>query len=113
MEAGLTSDKIAVVCEGDAALCNDGVEVGEAFEVPVDDRLVDMDPEGLGWLKLGGVGRQVNEADALGHGERRGVPASAVKNEDDDPVRAGAGFAGEEGEGVLEERLVDAGGEVP
>jgi hypothetical protein len=72
-----------------------------------------MDPEGLGRLKLGGVGWQVNEADALGHGERRGVPAGAVEHEDDDPVAPCAGLAGEEREGVLEELLVDAGREIP
>lgn len=113
MEAGLAADEIAVVCEGDAALGDDGVELGEALEVSVDDRLIDMDPEGLGRLELGGVGRQVDEADALGHGERRGVPAGAVKDENDDPVLAGPGFTGEERKGVLEERLVDAGREIP
>lgn len=43
MEAGLAADEIGVVAEGDAALGDDGVEFGEALEVPVDDRLVDMD----------------------------------------------------------------------
>jgi len=71
-----------------------------------------MDPEGLGRLKLGGVGWEVNEADALGHGERRGVPAGAVENEDDDPVAPCASLAGEEREGALEQVLVDPGPEM-
>ena len=65
MEAGLASDQIAVVAEGDALFGDHGVEVGKRVEVLVDDGLVDMDPEGLGRLQLGGVGRQVDEADAL------------------------------------------------
>ena len=44
MEAGLAADEIAVVGESDAAFGDHGVEFGEALEVPVDDRLVDMDP---------------------------------------------------------------------
>ena len=69
MEAGLASDEVAVVVEGDASLGDDGVEVGEGVEVPVDDGFVDVDPEGLGGLQLRGVGRQVDEADAFGDGE--------------------------------------------
>lgn len=113
MEASLAADEVSVIAERDAALGDDGIEFGEGVEVAVDDRLVDMDPERLGWLKLGGVGWQVNEADALGHGERRGVPAGAIEHEDDDPVWPGTGLAGEEGQGVLEQRLVDTGREIP
>lgn len=40
----------------------------------------------------------MNETDALGDGERRGVPADAVEDEADDPVGTGAGLAGEERE---------------
>ena len=69
----------SVIAERDSAFGNDGVQFGEAFEVLVDDRLVDMGPEGFGRLTLGGVGCQVNEVYALGHGERRGVPAGAVE----------------------------------
>jgi hypothetical protein len=101
MEAGLSSDEFGVLAELDTLTGDHGVEVGEGCEVLVRERLVDMDPEGLGRLQLGGVGRQVDEADAIGDCEaRRGVPA-------------GAGLAGEEGEGVGEELLVDAGADVP
>ena len=113
MEAGLPADEVSIVAEGDAALGDDGVEFGEAFEMAVDDGLVDMGPESFGGLQLGGVGRQEDEADAFGDGERLGVPAGAVEDEDDDPVASGARLAGEEREGVLEELLVDAGGEIP
>jgi hypothetical protein len=113
MEAGLAAEEVAVFSESDAALCDDCVEVGKLVEVLVDDWFVDVDPEGLGRLQLGGVGRQEDEADAFGYGERLGVPSGAVEHEDDDPVASGARLAGEEREGGLEELLVDAGGEIP
>lgn len=55
----------------------------------------------------------MNETDALGNGERRGVPAGAVEHENDDPVASCADLAGEERKGVLEEVLVDACREIP
>ena len=114
MEPSLASDEIAVVAEGDAAFGEHGVEVGEGVEVPVDDGLVDVDPEGLRRLQFGSVGRQVDEADALRDREAGfGVPACAVEDEDDDPVSASAALAGEQREGVGEELLVDAGREIP
>lgn len=113
MESGLPADEVSIVAEGDVALGNDGVEFGEAFEMAVDDGLVDMGPESFGGLRLGGVGRQEDQADAFGDGERLGVQAGSVEDEDDDPVASGARLAGEEREGVLEEILVDAGGEIP
>lgn len=113
METGLASNEVAVVGEGDAPFGNDRVQVGNGLEVPVDDGLVDMDPECLGRLQLGGVGGQIDDTDALGDRERQGVVSGAVEDEDDDPVAPGAGLAGEEGEGVLEEVLADAGREVP
>jgi hypothetical protein len=113
VEAGLSSDEVAIGREGDASFGDSGVEVLERFEVPVDDRLVDVDPECFGRLQLGRVRRQEDEADALWDGERLGVPAGAVEDQDNDPVLPGARLAGKKGERVLEERLVDAGGEIP
>lgn len=114
MEAGLAADEVSVVPELDALVGDDGVEVCKGLEVGVGDGLVDVDPERLGRLQLGRIGRQVDEADAFGDGQaRRGVPAGAVEDEEDDAVAAGAGLAGEEREGVGEELLVDAGAEVP
>jgi hypothetical protein len=40
VDAGLATDEIAVVAEGDASLGDHGVEFGEAFEVPVDEALM-------------------------------------------------------------------------
>lgn len=112
MEPGLASDEVAVVGKGDAPVGDHGVDLGNGLEVLVDDGLVDMDPEGFGGLQFGGVGRQVDEADALGDSERPGVVAGAVEDEDDDPVPTRPRLAGEEGERVLEELLVDAGREM-
>jgi hypothetical protein len=114
VEAGLAPDPVSVGGEGDALLGDGVVEVGERLEVAVDDRLVDMDPEGFRGLEFRGVGRQVDEANALGHREAGlGVPAGAVEHEQDDAVAPGTGLAGEARERLLEELLVDAGGEVP
>ena len=75
----------------------------ERVEVLVGDGLVDMRPERLGRRELGGVGRQVDEAEALGHDEAgRAVPAGVVEHEQDHAVGSGARLAGEEREHVLE-----------
>ena len=114
MEASLVPDPVSVGAEGDALAGHGGIEVAERLEVAVDDRFVDMDPEGFRRLKLRGVGREIDEANALGHREAGlAVPAGAVEHEDDDAVAPGTGLAGEEREGVLEELLVDGGGDVP
>jgi hypothetical protein len=113
MEPGLASDEIAVVGEGDAALGDDCVEFCQSPEVPVDDRLVEMDPKGFGRLEFWSVGRQVNETDAFGNGKRGSVPTGAVEHEDDDPVASCTGLAGKEREGILKESLVDAGSKIP
>ncbi len=114
MEAGLAFDEFAVGTEPDASGCDHSVEVREGVEVLVGDGLVDVDPKRLGGLQFGGIGREVDEADALGDREAgSGVPAGAVEDEDDDAVAAGARLAGEEREGVGEELLVDAGPDVP
>ena len=113
MEACLSPDEVAVGGEGDAAFGEDGVEIGEGGEVPVDDGFVEVDPESLGGLQFRGVGRQVHQADAFWHGEGRTVPACPVEHEEDDAVAPRARLAGEEGEGLFEQVLVDAGREVP
>ena len=113
MEAGLTPDPIAVGVEGNTLAGDDGVELGQAIEVPVDDRLVEVDPQRLGWLELWGVGWQVNEADPLGDGETgRAVPAGVVEHEQDDAVPSSARLPGEEREDILDVSLGDAGGEM-
>jgi len=63
-----------------AALGEDGIERVEGLEVAVDDGFVEQRPEVLGRLQLGGIGRQIDEPDAFGHGEPRfGVPAGPVE----------------------------------
>jgi hypothetical protein len=69
VEAGLAPDTVSVGGEADALTRDHSVELGEAIEVPIDDRLVEVDPQRLGWLELGGVGRQVDETDPFRHGE--------------------------------------------
>ena len=110
----MAPDAVSVGVEGHT-LAGDGfVQIGEAAEVPVDDRLVEMDPERLDRLELGGVGRQVDEAEALGHGQIGwAVPAGVIEDEQDDTVPAGARLPGEEGEHILEVALGDAGREIP
>ncbi len=110
MEAGLAPDAVSVGVEGHT-LAGDGfVELGEGVEVPVDDWLVEVDPQRLGWLEFWGVGRQVDETDALGHGQTGwAVPAGVVEDEQDDAVPPGTRLPGEEGEHILEVALGDAG----
>ena len=55
MEAGLAPDPIAIGGEADALASDGFVEIGEGVEVPVDDRLVEVDPQRLDRLELGGV----------------------------------------------------------
>ncbi len=50
MEVGVRSDGGGV--EAAAALCDGGVELGEAGEVPVGERLVDEPLEAFGGLQL-------------------------------------------------------------
>lgn len=109
----MASNKVPVVGQSDAPFGDHGVDLGNGLEVFVDDGLIDVDPEGLGGLQLRGIGRQIDETDAVGHGERQGVVAGAIENEDDDPVPSRPRLTGEERERVLEEFLVDAGREVP
>jgi len=90
----LAPDAVSVGVEGHT-LAGDGfVEIGEAVEVPVDDRLVEVDPQRLSGLELRGIGRQVDETDPLRNGEtRRAVPAGVVEHEQDDAVSPGAGLS--------------------
>ena len=113
MEPGLAPDPVAVGGEADALAGDGGIEIGEGVEVAVGDRLVDMDPERLGGLELGGVGRQIDEAEAFRDDEPgRVVPAGVVEHEHDDAVAPRASLAGEEREDGLEVLFGDAGGEM-
>ena len=117
MEPGLAFDAVAVGVECDALAGDGGVEVSEAVEVPVGDRLVDVGPQRLGRLEFGGVepapdliwGQEVDEADAVGDCEAGcPVPAGVVEHEHDHAFRPGARLARKEREHVLEVALGDA-----
>ena len=90
---------VAVGVEGDALAGDGGVEFSEGVEVAVGDRLVEVGPQRLGRLELGGVGRRVDEAEALGDREAGGAaPSGVVEYQHDDPVPPCAGLAREERE---------------
>ena len=100
--------------EAAAALGDGGVELGERGEMPIDDRLIHQRPEALGGLQLGAVGRQEHQADPLGDGQALGpVPAGVVEHEDDAAAAPRPGLPREGGEQRFEERLGEAGGEIP
>ena len=112
MEARFGSD--CIVVELATALCEGEIEIGEGFEVAVDEGLIEQRPEALGGLELGAVGRQVDELDAVGDGQaNQAVPAGIVEHEDDGALAARTGGSGEGGEQGLEEGFGDAVGEIP
>lgn len=114
MEVGVRGDQLLILMETAAALTEDGVKVVDGVEVIVGDRLVDEGPEALGRLQFRRIGRQIDKSDARRHVEARfGVPSGIVEHEDDDALASGAGFAREGCEQLLEERLVDAVGQIP
>jgi hypothetical protein len=97
-----------------AALLDAVLDLGDPVEMPVDDRLVDEAPEMLGGLEFRGVGRQVDEPQAVGHPQSRlSVPAGPVEQQEDRALWACAGFLREQGEQALEQRLGDAVADVP
>src|SRR3712207_7085786 len=55
-----------------------GVELGEAGEMPVGDRLVHQRAKALGGLQLGAVGRQEHQADPVRDGQPLGPVAQAT-----------------------------------
>src|SRR3954466_12408986 len=77
-------------------------------------RLVEHGPETLRGLKLGCVARQMEQPDPVWNAKIRfGVPASLVQHEHDAALAAGRAFLGEGRKERGEERLGDAGGEIP
>src|SRR4051812_45138716 len=82
MEVCPETELIAI--EDSATVCDGSFEIGERFEVLVGERLVDNRPKVLGRLQLGGVARQVDEPETLGHDQvRRAVPAGVVEHKRD------------------------------
>ena len=112
MKVGAGAQVLAV--EFDAALGDDGLEIGKCRKVGVHDRLVEHGPETLRRLKLGCVARQMEQPDPVWNAKVRfGVPASLVQHEHDAALAAGRAFLGEGRKERGEERLGDAGGEIP
>ena len=73
MEERAVADHVALLCEGDATLADRLVESIQAFEVGVDQRLVDEFPKMLGRLQLGTMSGLKDEADAVGNGQVLGT----------------------------------------
>src|SRR5829696_3488902 len=82
--------------EFDAALGDDGLEIGKCRKVGVHDRLVEHGPETLRGLKLGCVARQMEQPDPVWNAKVRfGVPAGLVQHEHEAALAAGRAFLGE------------------
>src|ERR1700730_18590650 len=82
--------------------------------VLVDDRLVDKCPKSFGRLQLRTIGRQMNEANAIGDFEIvRPMPPRIVEHEQDDAAQACFGFAREGFKQCLEKFLRHAVGKIP
>src|ERR687893_549655 len=96
VEVGVRPDGLRI--EPSAALGDDGLEVGERGEVPIDGGLVDQGPEVLG--------RQEYQADPVGYGEAIGaMPAGIVEHQDDVALPARTGLPSKGGEQFREEGL--------
>ena len=86
----------------------------ERGERSVGDGFVGERPQVLGRLEFRGVGRQEAEPDAVGDAQPLAdMPAGAVEHQDDGLVRAGADCGGETVEHALEQRDIDAIGQLP
>jgi hypothetical protein len=100
--------------EDSATVCDGSFQIGKGLEVLVGERLVEDGPEVLGRLQFGGVARQVDEPEALGHDQvRRGVPAGVVEQKRDHALASRSSLAGKERQQRGEERLGDAVRHVP
>ena len=76
MEEGAVTDGVALVCESEAALCDQVIEALDGGEAAVGERFVDELPKVFGRLELGTMGGLEYETNAVGHGEVLGsVPA--------------------------------------
>ncbi len=73
---------------------DDLLEIGKGREVLIGERLIEDRPEVLGRLQFGGVARQVDEPETLGHDQvGRGVPAGVVEPKHDDALPSRPGLA--------------------
>jgi hypothetical protein len=79
METGSAADLLGLLSECDALSGDFCIEFLDGRDVVVDDRLVDKRPKGFGRLQLGTIGRQINEANAIGNFEI-GLPMPYLRN---------------------------------
>jgi hypothetical protein len=95
-----------IAIEDPATVCDGSFEIGEGREVLVGERLVENRPKVFSRLQFGGVARQVDEPDTLGHDQvRRSVPAGVVEQKRDNTLASRPGLAGKQGQERGEERL--------
>ena len=88
VEERAVADQVLLLCECDAALSYDLVEVLDGLEVAVDQRLVDERPQMLGGLQLWAMGRLEHELYAVRHDKVLGaMPARIVELQHDALVR--------------------------
>lgn len=114
MEPGPALDLFGLVGEGDALGGDFLFELCDGRDVLVDDRLIDKRPKGFGGLQLRGVGRQINEANAIWDFEIGWpMPSSIVEHEQDDAAQARFGFARKGFEQSLEKFLRHTVGKIP
>lgn len=114
MESGSALDLFALLGEGDTLGGDFLVELGDGCNVLVDDRLVDKCPKSFGGLQLRGVGRQINEANAIGDFEIGWpMPPRIVEHEKDDAAQACFGFVCEGCKQRLEKFLRHSVGNIP
>lgn len=69
MEIGEGGDDFAIVNEVAAALGDGGIEIVDGLEASVCKRFIDERPEMLGRLQFRGIGRLVDQCDAVGKGQ--------------------------------------------
>ena len=114
MEAGSAFDGVAFVDEGGASFSDDVVEFVDRRDVFVDDGFINQRPQRFGWLQLGRIGRQEDQAHAFGHAQASfAMPTGVVENEHDGSINASAALACKSFEQRGEERLRHAVVHIP
>ena len=114
MEAGSAFDGVAFVDEGGASFSDDVVEFVDRRDVFVDDGFINQRPQRFGWLQLGRIGRQEDQAHAFGHVQASfAMPTGVVENEHDGSINASAALACKSFEQRGEERLRHAVVHIP
>lgn len=113
VEPGGGADEVATALEGDATPGLRLFQLVEIGEVAVDEDGVGEWPEMFGGLKLGGIRRQEEQVDVVGHAQFDArVPASAIQHQHDLLVGSGPRLLGESSELDLEDLDTHIRGEV-